>query len=174
MSEQDHTDSAKPTIQTTSNAPTWKYVVAWIAMSVVTKILSLLIGQMFEPSPAMSQNEVVGYFQILLFTDPLVTFCGTVAIFYLIYFMLFTSLNTKKVLPWMYWLGSFGTMASLGQAIGALEPLKTILSSSFMSTYVFANLAAWVLALIVIRRLVFKKHASAEPKQSKWGRTDPF
>ena len=139
------------------NEPVWKYIIAWIVMGMLHKIVGSLVEMFYSPESYSTMEEALSILGTAAVVDPILLCVSTVGIFYLVYFVFFENLDAKKVLPWLYVLGAFSVFASVGNTLNQLDPIEDLLPEGFFQTYVISNLVAFVVALFVIRSLVFKR-----------------
>jgi hypothetical protein len=149
--------SSNPVVNEEQAQPTWKYLLAWFLMGILHKIYSAIYTAVVFPKAPTGEAELRSLLELSLLIDPLSQLIAIVGIFYLVYFMLFTSLNAKKVLPWLYVLIPIGTLAMIGRTMNEIEPIKNLLPANFTQNYAIFSLLASAVALYIIRKLTLKR-----------------
>jgi len=132
-----------------------KYVVAWLLMWVIQKILVILI----EAIVKLSTIDPISLIKYLWLIDAFILTLSTISIFYLVYFKIFKTLDAKKVLIYIYILGSIGVLYSIGKTVGNFEEIG-IAKKFDAFTYSWSIIVMWILSLTIVRKMVFDRDKS--------------
>ena len=132
-----------------------KYVVAWLLMWVIQKILVILI----EAIVKLSTIDPISLIKYLWLIDAFILTLSTISIFYLVYFKIFKTLDAKKVLIYIYILGSIGVLYSIGKTVGNFEEIG-IAKKFDAFTYSWSIIVMWILTLTIVRKMVFDRDKS--------------
>ena len=129
-----------------------KYVVAWLLMWVLQKILVIFI----EAIVKLSNIDPISLIKYLWLMDAFILTLSTISIFYLVYFKIFKTLDAKKVLIYIYTLGSIGVLYSIGKTVVNFEEIG-IAKKFDAFTYSWSIIVMWMLTLIIVRKMVFDR-----------------
>lgn len=122
--DEDHDDSAE-------KAPTWKYITAWLIASVLGNLISHLGAIVIAKEIRPRGNEWMAW----AFASDVIV----VSVVFITIYSLFSSLNMKRVMPWIYTLGFLGVCTTIGQTalqmdrLGSNQPLFLFASVTFAS-----------------------------------------
>lgn len=130
----------------------WKYILAWFVMGFFATVGGGAIGflgGMYVAEATSLQGVNARLASITLISAPI-----SILAFYLTYRKIFTSLDPKRVLIWIYALGSIGFLAELGSAMAEFDDaFGGNVPDSTTNTIIWTTVAGWAISLYFIRRI---------------------
>lgn len=126
-----------------------KYIGAWLLAALASNILHVILDVFL----ADTMVEDVSDLNFYLFVGSALSIPISVGTFILVY-RLFSSLNVKRVMPYLYVLGTLGALANMGRVASELKEFGLDLSIFFGS-----SLMALIASLYLIRSYFIKKPA---------------
>ena len=126
---------------------TFKYILAWFLAGLVSNILLRIMDTVVADLLVSDLEDFNIYFIVIaVLTVPIIS--GS---FILIY-NLFSTLNIKKVMIYIYILGGFGTLVNFGMVSNIYAPLGVDLS-----VYYISSISAFIASVYIIRSYYIKK-----------------
>jgi type IV secretory pathway VirB2 component (pilin) len=109
------------TIEYKSNAGTAKYILAWILASISGSIATRIIDEwMFTGVQTMDELARAYYLAVPVEL-------AAIAVIFIATYSIFSSLNVRRVIPWLWGLGGLGTAASVWMLIEASSELPKLM-----------------------------------------------
>ena len=129
-----------------------KYILAWIVMAILHKIIGFVVELIVMGLDFNSLN-ILNYIWLI---DACVMVASSVLIFKIVYFKIFNNLDAKKVLIYLYTLGTLGVVFSIGRTLKVIDEMGLI--NKFDSfVYSWAVIFAWILSVLIIRHFVYSR-----------------
>jgi len=88
----------------------FEYIVAWFLFAIVNKFQSLLFAEILTIGMINTDDIILTLFLLWIVSTFLL-----IVIFIFIYNNMFSTLNIKRVMPYLYFFGGLGTLIALGE-----------------------------------------------------------
>ena len=121
---------------------TYKYILAWVITSIASNILVRLSDSIIYNITVSDPLKINGYL-ILSGMFSILFVSGT----FIVTYNFFNSLNVKKVMIYIYILGTLGLLASIG---GGVQIYKS-LGVSMPKSIIYSTIIYFVISVLIIR-----------------------